>query len=67
MGSREKWLCISYTLAEWLCYHYDPVLATWEHFNLAAIDGSGIITITVAHDPQCPRGPALPEPTATGN
>jgi hypothetical protein len=50
------------SIAERPHYYSDPVLATWERFNLAAIDGRGIITITVARDPRQPRGPASPGP-----
>jgi len=34
-------------------------LATWEDFNLAEVDGSGMRTMTVARDPRLPRGPRV--------
>jgi hypothetical protein len=40
-------------------HRYDPLLATWEDFNLPAADGSGELTITVARDPLCRHGPRV--------
>ncbi len=40
-------------------YLSDPVLATWEDFNLAEVDSSGMLTIPVARDPRQPRGPRV--------
>jgi hypothetical protein len=34
-------------------------LATVEDFNIPAVDGSGSLTITVARDPLCRRGPRV--------
>jgi hypothetical protein len=31
-------------------------LATWEDVNLVEVDGSGMLTMTVARDPRQPRG-----------
>ena len=39
-------------------YLYDPVLATWEDFNLVEVDSSGMLTITVARDPRQPEARA---------
>ena len=47
------------SIAEKPCYLYDPVLATWEDCNLAEVDGSGMLTMTVARDPRQPRGPRV--------
>ena len=34
-------------------------VATWEDVNLAEVDGSGMLTLTVARDPHQPRGPRV--------
>jgi hypothetical protein len=47
------------SIAQKPCYLYDPVLATWEDFNLAEVDGSGMRTMTGARDPRQPRGPRV--------
>ena len=46
-------------IAERPRYHYDPLLATVEDFNIPAVDGSGSLTITVARDPLRRRGPRV--------
>jgi hypothetical protein len=47
------------SIAQKPCYLYDPVVATWEDFNLAEVDGSGMLTMTVARDPRQPRSPRV--------
>lgn len=46
-------------IAERPRYRYDPVLASWEDFNLPEGDGSGYLTVTVARDPRRLRGPRI--------
>jgi hypothetical protein len=37
----------------------DLVVATWEDCNLVEVDGSGMLTMTIARDPRQPRGPRV--------
>ena len=47
------------SLASTPCYLYDLVVATWEDCNLVEVDGSGMLTMTIARDPRQPRGPRV--------
>ena len=47
------------SIAQKPCYLYARWVATWEDFNLAEVDGSGMLTLTIARDPRQPRGPRV--------